>query len=118
MLRLRLASLALASGLLFTLSGCTSTCEDSRLFPRLFRSSSMSQSAIQGMPGECDCQQGVHGAHQLPPMMDSASMPGPMWSSQTGPNAVPIPITNIPANQPPQIFKIPQAQPTPFSPAH
>ena len=114
MLRLRLSSLALASGLMFTLSGCCSFCEEGRMFPRLFPSSSMSMSGMHGMPGECEC----HGAHSMPIGMDSASMPGPMWPVQSVPNASQIPITNIPANQPPQIFKIPQAQPTPFNPAH
>jgi hypothetical protein len=108
MLRLRLACLALASGLLFTLPGCCSFCEEGRLFPRLFNHRSMS------MPtGECEC----HSAH-LPPMMDAAAQ-GPILTPPAFPGqTVPIPITNLPANQPPQIFKAPQATPTPYVPSN
>jgi hypothetical protein len=114
MLRLRLASLALASGLLFLLSGCASTCEDSRFFPRLFRSNSMSYPASHGMPGECECHNS-----QFAPGMEMSTLPGPMFPQSAGVNqTMPIPITNIPPNQPPQIFKVPQALPTPYAPTH
>ena len=112
MLRLRLASLALASGLLFTLPGCCSFCEEGRLFPRLFHYSSMSRPAHE-LPGECEC----HSAH-LPQMMDAAGQ-GPILTPPAFPGqTVPIPITNLPANQPPQIFKAPQATPTPYVPSN
>jgi hypothetical protein len=120
MLRLRLASLALASGLLFTTSGCmsTSSCDDGgRLFSRLFHSNS---APSYGMPGECGCQTGgAPFAAPMPPIMDSASMPGPMWSSKSSKDGMPlpIPITNVP-NQPPQFPKNLLAQPTPFNPAN
>ena len=115
MLRLRLASLALASGLMFTLSGCCSFCEDGKFtFPRLFRSNSSSRIFGHGDGAECEC----HGSH-LTGMMDAASMSGPgITMPAASSQAVPIPITNIPANQPPQIFKVPQASPTPYVPAH
>jgi hypothetical protein len=110
MLRLRLAFLALASGLLFTLSGCCSFCEDGRLFPRLFHSDSTS---LHGTPADCEC----HSAH-LPHMLDAGVsgpvLPAPGWAGQT----MPIPITSVPANQPPQLFKVPQAPPTAYVPAH
>jgi hypothetical protein len=114
MLRLRLASLALASGLMLMLSGCNTCSEDGRMFPRLFGTTSMRPAGSYGLPGECEC----HGAHSMPPVMDSASMPGPMWPVQSGPNASQIPITNVPANQPPQMFPVPQARPVPYNPAH
>jgi hypothetical protein len=108
MLRLRLAFLALASGLLFTLSGCCSFCEERPLFPRLFNRSSMSIRT-----GECEC----HSAHS-PQMMDAGAQ-GPILITPGGAGqTVPIPITNIPANQPPQIFKAPQAPPTPYVPSN
>jgi hypothetical protein len=108
MLRLRLAFLALASGLLFTLSGCCSFCEERPLFPRLFSRSSMSRPT-----GECEC----HSAH-LPQMMDAAAQ-GPILTTPGGAGqTVPIPITNFPSNQPPQIFKTPQAPPTPYVPSN
>jgi hypothetical protein len=109
MLRLRLASLALASGLLFTLSGCFSTCEDGRLFPRLFRSNS---APVYGASGECDCH-----SSRMPPITDTGAFPGQAFTMPAGSNpTMPIPITNFPSNQPPQILKVPQAQPTPFVP--
>jgi len=114
MLRLRLASLALASGFLFMLSGCCSFCEDGRLFPRLFPSTSMSSGAIHGMPGDCGCQ-----SSQFPPGMEMSTLPGPQFPQAVGANqTVPIPITNLPPNQPPQVFKVPQAMPTPYNPTH
>jgi hypothetical protein len=108
MLRLRLACLTLASGLLFTLSGCCSFCEEGRLFPRLFHSSSMSRPI-----GECEC----HSAH-LPQMMDATAQGPILTTPGAAGQTVPIPITNLPTNQPPQIFKAPQAAPTPYVPSN
>jgi len=108
MLRLRLACLALASGLLFTLSGCCSFCEESRLFPRLFNRSSMC-----GPTGECECRS----AH-LPQMMDAAAQGPILTTPGVAGQTVPVPITNLPANQPPQIFRAPQAPPTPYVPSN
>jgi hypothetical protein len=112
MLRLRLAFLALASGLLFTLPGCCSFCEDGRLFPRLFNHRSMSM-PTHGLPGECEC----HSAH-MPPMMDAAAQGPILTAPGVAGQTVPIPITNFPGNQPPQAFKVPQASPTPYVPAN
>jgi hypothetical protein len=108
MLRLRSACLALSGGLLFTLSGCCSFCEEGRLFPRLFHYSSMSRPI-----GECEC----HSAH-LPQMMDAAAQGPILTTPGVAGQTVPIPITNMPANQPPQIFKAPQAPPTPYVPSN
>jgi hypothetical protein len=108
MLRIRLASVALASGLLFLASGCN-TCGEGRFFPRLFSSHSMS---APSMESECGC----HSAH-LPQMMDGA--PGQMMTMPTAAGqTVPIPITNVPTSQPPQVFKVPMAAPTPYIPSH
>ena len=112
MLRIRLASLALAGGLLFTMSGCCSFCEDGKMFPRLFRSNSSTHSGMEGMHGGCDC----HSAHM--PQMEGA-VQGPFLTAPgVAGTTMPIPITNIPANQPPQIFKVPQSSPTPYVPTN
>jgi len=118
MLRSRLASLAVACGLLITLSGCrsSSVCEDDRLFPRLFRSNYAS-----GGPGifshqkqpQCECNQG-----QYPGIFDTASSHGPhLMTPTSNPTTMPIPITNVPNSPPPQVFKLPMAAPTPYVPA-
>jgi len=110
MLRLRLACLALTGGLFFTLSGCCSVCEEGRLFPRLFNNCSMSRPT-----GECECR-----SAQLPPMMDTGAQ-GPILTTPGGAGQtvpMPIPITNVPANQPPPFFKAPQATPTPYVPSN
>lgn len=109
MLRLRLASLAVACGLFSTLSGCATMSEDGRMFPRLFHSTSMSSE----MHGECECQ---HGA--MPHMMGAVQ--GPILTTPSMPGTtMPIPsITNIPANQPPQVFKVPTAPATPYVPVN
>lgn len=104
MLRLRLASLALASGVLFTLSGCYSMCDSGPLFPRLFdRSSSYRPTSHP----ECECHNSSFMA-PAPTMISQGSMT-PSSPSQ-------IPITNIPAGQPPMLFKTPNAAPTPYVP--
>lgn len=111
MLRLRLASLALASSLLLTLSGCCAFCEDGKLFPRLFKRTSQSHPAMMA-GADCECPRshwprGVEmpvgqGPFLVPP---TASYPGTS-----------IPITNVPAGQAPQIFKVPQSPPTAYVP--
>ena len=106
MLRLRLACLALATGFVFTLSGCYSTCEDGRLFPRLFRS------ARPTMHDDCDC----HNAHMPGPMMDPAAQGPILMPGATG-STVPI-IRNTPPGQPPQVFKVPTAPSTPYVPSN
>jgi hypothetical protein len=125
MLRLRLAILALACGLFVTLSGCRTYCEDDRLFPRLFRSNYAGGGLFSGnrmaAPGpECECNQG-----QFPGIFEPTSNHGPIMMSPASsqptmqmPMPAPIPITNVPTNQAPQVFKIPQAAPTPYVPAH
>lgn len=107
MLRLRLAILALACGFVFTLSGCRSTCDDDRLFPRLFRSNSMSQPRGHG---ECECQHG-----QMPHMMESAQ--GPILTTPGMAGTTMPTITTVPANQPPVFSKIPLAPATPYVPS-
>ena len=104
MLRIRLASLALATGLLFSMSGCCSMNEEGRLFPRLFNHSSMSAPRHQG---ECEC----HGAG-FPPGVEMSQGPIMPGAVQTMP-----PITTLPANQTPQAFKNPPANSVPWVPA-
>ena len=106
MLRLRLASLALASGVLFTLSGCTSSCEREPLFSRLFDRSS-SYRPMSHSSAECECHNLFMGP--MPTMMSSQGTMTTMPSSATS-----IPITNIPQGQPPMLFK--NAAPTPYVP--
>lgn len=111
MLRLRLASLALASGLLMTLSGCLNTCAEP-MFPRM-RSAFASRSVIHGEPVDCEC----HGAAHMPVPADFASMQGPQLPPGTVmPMPSPIPVTNVPAGQPPSYFRVPQASPMPYAP--
>lgn len=110
MLRLRLAFFALASGVLLTLSGCCAFCEDGRLFPRLFPN----HRAFSGRPGDCEC---MHPG--APPFVDGGVVQGPVLTPPPGiaGQTMPIPsITNVPATQPPQVFKVPQAQTTPYTP--
>lgn len=115
MLRVRLASLALACGFLFSLSGCCAFCEDGKLFPRLFRSHYNGPGLFSGHRGECECPGG-----QMPGMLGSAPHSGPIFTStpSMSSSTLPIPITNIPVTQPPQTFKVPNAAPTPYSPTN
>ena len=106
MLRLRMTCLALATGFVFTLSGCCSFCEDGRLFPRLFNSSSRSSPV---MHGECDC----HNAHSPQMMMEPAAQGPVLMPGSTMPT-----ITTIPANQRPQVFKVPTAPTVPYNPSN
>lgn len=118
MRRLRLVSLTLACGLLSTLSGCCTSSEDGRMFPRLFRTNYQRPilDRIHGSAGihqpECEC---MHGA-QLPGHDFSGGQVMTMPSA--GLHTTPIPITNIPAGQAPYILKVPQAAPTPYFPGN
>ena len=113
MLRRRMAFMALACGFLFTLSGCCTFCEDGRLFPRLFRSNYAGPGLFHGN-AECECNTMPH-----PPIMDSAALPGPSWMPpRPATSQTPIPITNVPGNQPPALFKVPPAAPTPYAPTN
>ena len=105
MLRLRLASLALASGVLFTLSGCCSFCENGSMFPRLFDRSSSYRPVSHAGP-DCECGHNSFMA-PMPTMISQGSMPSSAPSMPA--------IVNIPAsqNQPP-LFKTPNAVPTPW----
>jgi hypothetical protein len=112
MLRLRLATLALASGVLFTLSGCCSFCENGQF--RLFPSRSSGYGAFSHPTAECEC----HNAFMAPPPAMMSSAQGPvMTMPSTASATTPIPITNIPATtQPPSIFRVPSAPPTAYVP--
>jgi hypothetical protein len=116
MLRLRLTCLALATGFVFTLSGCYSMCEDGRLFPRLFNHCSRSGPTKNG---DCECQNGSAPWNgPMPgPMMDPAIGKGPILMPGTPDSTVPI-IRNVPPSQPPQVFKVPTAPSTPYVPSN
>jgi hypothetical protein len=121
MRRLHLASLAVASTLLLTLSGCASTsCDDGgRFFSRLFnRSSSSSMGGMHGggMYGggaDCECQRpGWPQGMSVPPGQGPFLMP----STQSAANPTPaIPITNTHGQ--PSFLKVPNAPPTAYVPA-
>lgn len=113
MLRLRLASLALASGVLFTLPGC-GIFGDGPMFPRLFPSRCSSYAPTSHAGPECECHNAFMGPQ--PQMMSSAQ--GPIFTTPATASATtPIPITNIPAtSQPPSIFRVPSAPPTAYVP--
>lgn len=109
MLRLRLAGLALACGIAFTLTGCRSMCEEGRLFPRLFNHNSMSPLRWQG--AECECHHG-----HMPPGFEAAHGPVLVQPGTVGTTMPPI--TNVPVtSQPPQVFKVPSAPATPYVPS-
>jgi hypothetical protein len=135
MSRLRLTSLALASGLLVNLSGCVSynPCSEP-LFPRL--STWVNRPVTHAAPAECEC----HSSH-LTPGMDFGVMQGPVFPGTVqgpvfpgtvqgpvfpgtvqGPQMIvpqpqQIPITNMPpVSQAP--FKTPQAATFPYSPTN
>jgi hypothetical protein len=96
--------LALASGVLATLSGCTSMCDSGPMFPRLF-----DRSSSYGMRSSAECE--CHNSYMapMPTMISSQGTMTTMPSSATS-----IPITNIPQGQPPMLFK--NAAPTPYVP--
>jgi hypothetical protein len=104
MLRLRLAFLALASGVLMTLSGCYSTCDSGPSFPRLFRSNRVPVMS----EGDCGCD---HAAH-MPGVFDVPPGQGPFMGPPPAPISGAIPITNLP----PIVTKVPQAPPAPYNP--
>ena len=108
MLRLRLILLALASGMLMTLTGCRSTsCDEGRLFPRLFHNTSRARTT-EGM--DCECQK-----PGWPAGVGVPSGQGPFIFPGAGmPSNPSIPITNV--NTPPSLLKVPSATPTPFVP--
>jgi hypothetical protein len=111
MLRLRLAYLALASGLLTIVTGCGSStlcCREEPMFPRLFRGN---RTAATEYGGDCNCQSGA----QFPQTFEVPPGQGPFIGPTPGPASGPIPITNLPTN-PPIINRIPSAPPTPYSP--
>jgi len=110
MLRLRLAYLALASGVLITLSGCYSTCDSGPTFPRLFRSNRVPVMS----EGDCGCQH----AAQMPSVFDVPPGQGPFMGPPPAPMPMPgpIPITNQPSNLPPILNKVPSAPPTAYTP--
>jgi hypothetical protein len=94
------------------MSGCCAFCEDGRLFPRLFRNSNYERPGLfhrHGGGHDCEC----HSSH-LPPGFEGP-MPGPAFMPGAGTS---IPITNVPGNQPPNVFKVPNAPSTPFVPAN
>lgn len=113
MYRLRLAFLALTCALLVNLAGCCSFCEEGRFRP--FRSfyDGGGSGLFSRHRGECEC----HHMAGAPTMEAGPTFMPP--APQLLNNAAPIPITNIPNNnQPPQVFKVPQATTTPYSPTN
>lgn len=124
MRRLRLASLIMASSLLLTLSGCCSFCEDGRF--RLFhRSSSAPVVMGSGYGVDCECHRPAMPAMPVAPSW-TPGVPVPVGQGAFVPPPAPvatnpnpsIPITNIPATQPPQIFKTPLAPPSAYVPGN
>jgi hypothetical protein len=123
MLRLRLALLGLASGLLVTMSGCagfnSTSCSEPRLCGRIFNGNGGNgRLASRHTNGtECEC----HGAH-MPSMIDYYGSPGPQFvpghmpPGMVMPSPTPIPITNVPMTQPPAAFRVPQAPAVPYAP--
>ena len=111
MLRLRSILVALTCVFFVTLSGCGWFSDEGRWRP--FRSNFGGGGLFRAHRGaDCEC----HHAGTMPTMEHGPTFTPPMPSIVNG--AAPIPITNIPNNQPPQIFKVPQASPTPFVPAN
>lgn len=109
MLRLRLAYLALASGVLLTLSGCYSTCDEGFTFPRLFRSNR----PVITEGGDCPC---MHGAGS-PQAFDVPPGQGPFMGPPPAPMQGTIPIMNPPPpNMPPITTRSPLAAPAPYNP--
>lgn len=119
MLRLRSAYLALASGVLMTLSGClnTNSCDSGGgMFPRLFRSArpTVVSGGVGGFDHDCEC----HSAH-MPRTFDVPPGQGPFIGPPPAPmppTSAPIPITTIPNTAPPIITRSPVAVPTPYNP--
>jgi hypothetical protein len=99
MLRIRLASVAVALGFLVTLSGCST--HDGPLFPRVH------DFFVRPSETACECQAG-----NLPPEF-AGQGPVLMAPGQTMPT-----ITTVPSSQPPQSFKAPSATTTPYFPGN
>lgn len=112
MLRLKLAFWALASGVLVTLSGCRSACDEEPMFPRLFRSN---RYPVMTEGGDCPCQH----ASGSPQLFDMPAGQGPFLAPPPAPAPPPpgaIPIMNPQGNLPPILNKGPQAVPVPYNP--
>ena len=110
MLRLRLACLALASGMMVTASGCSTCCDSGPMFPRL---SSSSWFAPRTPHADCECNSAyAPRMTEMPVGQGPFLVPPPTAVNQT----MPIPITNIPPATPPQIMKVPPAPPTAYIP--
>jgi hypothetical protein len=101
-----LAYLALASGVMITLSGCFSTCDSGSMFPRL-----SSRYGLSGETGDCGCAHASHGA----PVFDVPPGQGPFIGPPPAPVPGPIPIGAQPP-LPPIVTKTPQAAPVPYFP--
>ena len=98
MLRIRLASVAVALGMMFTLPGCF--FHDGPLFPRI-------NNFFHGHhDAPCEC----HAGH-LPPELHGQNGPILMGPGQTMPT-----ITTVPAASQPNVFKGPSATTTPYFP--
>ncbi len=111
MLRLRLAFLGLASGVLMTLSGCYSTCEREPLFGGMFRSNRVPVMS----EGDCPCQH----AAQMPTVFDVPPGQGPFIGPTPGPAVMSGPMLNPPPpGLPPVLNKMQPAPPTAYSPTH
>jgi hypothetical protein len=118
MLRLRLAFLTLASGLLVTMSGCMNSnpCSQSRMFSRLFGGTLTSRpSALAASSEDCECHNSYMPSSGIPSGIEGGMMHGPQMIM---PAPTPIPTTSIPMSQAPPMFKIPQAAPLPYAPTH
>jgi hypothetical protein len=85
------------------------------MFPRLFSGSLMSRSSTHvGHGSDCDCQ-----SSHMSPGAEFSTMQGmPVQGApMVMPAPTPIPITNLPVNQPPSLLRMPsQAAPTPYIP--
>ena len=111
MLRLRLAYLALASGVLFTLSGCCSFCENGRF--TLFPNRTAGYASYGG--ADCDC----HNTFMSPAptmMMQGPVTTMPMTATAQPQMPTQIPITDVPTTPRPQLFRVPNAPPTAYVP--
>ena len=107
MLRLRLAYLALASGVMMTLSGCFSTCDSGPTFSRFF-------SSRCGTSSECGCP--CQHSAQMPQMFDVPPGQGPFMGPPPAPMPGAIPIGAQGPNLPPIVTKTPQAPPVAYNP--
>ncbi len=109
MLRLRLAYLALASGVIMTLSGCYSTCDSGPVFSRFFSSRCCGASSET-----CGCSS--QHSSQMPQMFDVPPGQGPFMGPPPMPMPGPIPIGAQGPTLPPIVTKVPQAPPVAYNP--